>query len=227
MGGIMDAVRQLVAPRVGARLDEEVARQLRIESEILALALPEFEGVPGTTARRQKLEKELVEVRALVERLRVTKVLADRRDTRQIADAQVAELRAGYAEFEKLMQARIAAAARMDAAVSELAAAFFQAKAGSQLVSEMVPAGLQLPDGYVHHDVVKAMQHALHKHSRVAAIGDRPMPGSASPSFTAEFDAAAIPTTEETVREEANWLLSSMKRQIDMVAQLHDQEEAA
>ncbi len=212
---VIEKVRQLLLPRVEKDLAAAEQRVAVLQAEVEATALAEFLDDAKAAARHRKARHDLDEAVAAVARLRLAREQATLRDQRTEADAELEAMRAGMAEFEKVMEARKAAAADIDAAVTSLADAYFRLKAGTQLVQMTIPDGLQLPRGYVGRDLKKLIAHALHKASRVAAIGDEGLPGAAAPSISAQFNAPAIPTSEMVIREECDWLISSLQRQIE------------
>jgi hypothetical protein len=219
----MAAIEEMISPRVDAALFEAGRRRDVLATEIANLALPEFTGEAGAKEKRFKLEKQHADAAAEVERLTRALAQAEQRD----ATARSAELqgkrRAQLAEFEKLMAARRKAAQDLDAAIRVLAESFGRLEASTILIESMKPLHCSLPGGYQRRDLRTLVAHVLYKHSDVVNVGDKPLPGAASPDFNTQFAPSRIPSAEETISREGAWLLTSMKSQIDR----DDQEIAA
>lgn len=124
-------------------------------------------------------------------------------------------MRAGMVEFERVCEARKAAAQAVDAAAAALGDAYRKLKAGNALVQMSIPDGLRLPAGWMQRDLRKMISHALHKASDVGQIGDQPLPGAAAPDIRSTYDSGAIPTTAAVIGDECAWLIASLQNQLD------------
>jgi hypothetical protein len=211
-------VGEMLLPRVRDRLAEAEANRDRLAQEVEKLALPAALDEAGATSKLAKVEREHAAVITEVERLKAAQREAERRDHQTAAEGQLAEMRQGLAEFERLMTARTKAAAAVDSAVTALAEAAERLRAGGLLIESMIPAGLMMPRGYLRKNLRRLIAHALYKGSAVTQIGD-PVLGGAPPNFESQFSPGLIPTTEEIISEECGWLMQSLEAQIARVEQ--------
>jgi hypothetical protein len=218
MAAVETKVAAAITPKIHAELDGALERQRSLQAAIDALSLDAV--LDGKArAKLERLEGELVTATAAVSRLQKALEQAERRDAQTAAEGELVEMRSGLDEFRKLMVARERAAADLDKAVEALAEAYGRLRAGTLLIEPMLPKHLFLPRGYLRKNLHRLVSFALHKHSGVEQIGDRPLPGAIAPTFESRHDSRQIMSTEETIREETGWLLTSLQMQVDRAAQ--------
>jgi hypothetical protein len=212
-----EMIEAALQPRVREKLGEAAARAAELEHQIAALALDEFTGVPGVSGKREKLERELVGARALVERLRHAERQAEARDVAAENAATVAAMRAGLAELDGVCAARAKAAADVDAAIAAAVGAWVRLRASTELIRMSIPRGCSLPRGFVDLDLKRLVAGAMWKHSRVGGPGEEAhaFPGAAAPNFSTTYNAPAIENVSDVVGEQNRFVVSNTRRQIE------------
>jgi hypothetical protein len=214
---VIEKIRTALTPGVAAKLRASEARQADLEGQVAALALDEILGAPGVTAKRERLEKELVTVRADTTRLRAAVSQAEVRDERAEVDAKVAELEGQLAGFEAAVRARAEAAADLDKGAELLVKAWGRLIAANDAVRLGLPRGCSFPPGAVVGQELAAMASgAVYRHTAFTDIGDTGgvFPGAKAPNLQTQFNPSAIPSAAEIITTENGWLLRAVRGQV-------------
>jgi hypothetical protein len=202
-------------------MEANAVRVKALEAEISGLALDELLEDGDAPARRKRLMQELVEAKAERDRLSAAYSTALDRDERADNEVLIAGLEAGLLEFEKVAAARTEAAQQFDHAAEALSEAWSRLRAASELITAVVPAGCHLPRGFVPANLRQLAKAAVYRHSGIGTPGDEAnaLPLGEPPSMEKRYSPGSIPSAAETIGGESDWIVETVRRQIQLTTQ--------
>jgi hypothetical protein len=211
--------KEMLKPRIERSLAEAEARLAELEGKLAPLYLDEALD-PSVAAERKRLEREVAEARATVERFRLAEQEAARRDYRASAEQRISELKVQQVSFEKVLTAHREAAADLDSACEALAKSYRRLQASSALLRRVAPMG-ELPMGYVPIHPRHLLEHQLHRVSGSGAAfrsPEGPLPGSHSPSIELQHRPDGVETATAQIGGEVDYLRAAVQRSLDAAA---------
>jgi hypothetical protein len=217
MAGIIEKVRELIAPRVRNSLAEAEQNLVDLEAKLAPLYLSEVLD-PAVTSERKALERKVAEARALIDRLRVAEQQAAQRDLRTLAEQDIAAIEAKRADYAAILAAHREAAGELDQACEQLATAYRRLQASSELVRAAAP--LPIPRGYTPINIRQLLAHQLHRVSGAgAALGaNDTLPGALAPTISLMHNPDGVEPAAEAIANEVAYVESVMARAINQAA---------